>query len=434
MAVYTHFKDYPPANVWADVIGDAYTAFTHVVVIFDNTDGTLTRADGNFPMQANGTIMGGEINTLKRIGADGTVYETIFGLNLNAKTFVAATAVQKLALALAGNDSLNGNAGEDFLKGYGGADVLIGGPDDDQYSVDNPADVVLEDPRSGTDKVFTTLASYTLPENVEDLSFSGAISHTGIGNTLGNEFFGSTGQDTFYGLGGNDRFHSLGGGDLCHGGKGGDTYFLETGDSAIELPDEGFDQIAGQFDSYTLPDNVEGLGDSGNGTGVITGNELDNLITVYSQPGRTVLGLGGNDRLVNMMGNNTLDGGEGDDRLTATTGFATLIGGDGDDTFVVRFAKAVIMDFAAGEGTPDRIDLTTTSPASTRTMAGLIRHPLRHSRPHEAEGRRCGDRSRRRQYGDAEERADVVAHGARLRQYRRPRRRHLHLQRPQGHL
>ena len=362
MAVYTHFQDYPPNNVWADIIGDAYLAVAPVLVIFDNTDGTRTRAEGNFNVLANGTILGGEINTLKRVSADGTVYESITGLKLDASNFVAATGAQKLALALAGNDSRNGNAGADFLKGYGGADALAGGAGDDHYSVDDPADVVLEDANHGTDKVFTALASYTLPENIEDLAFSAAISHTGIGNALANAFFGSTGKDTFYGLDGNDRFHSLGGGDLCHGGKGGDTYYLEIGDSAIELPDEGFDQIAGEFDSYTLPANVEGLGDMGNGTGVITGNELDNLITVYSQPGRTVLGLGGNDRLVNMMGKNTLDGGDGDDRLTATTGFATLIGGAGDDTFVIRSAKAVIMDFAAGEGTPDRIDLHDYKP------------------------------------------------------------------------
>ena len=364
MAVYTHFKNYP-ANEWADVIGDVYTAIAPVLVEFDNSDGTTTQAEGNFGLLGDGTIFAGEINKLTRVAMDGTVYESITGLKLDAKAFADAIAVQKLALALAGNDTLNGNGGEDFLKGYGGADVLIGGDDDDQYSVDDPSDVVLEGNDQGTDEVFTTLASYTLPENVEDLSFSAAIFHTGIGNMLGNEFFGSTAHDTFFGLDGNDRFHSLGGSDHCHGGKGQDIYYLKAGDSAIELPDEGFDQIAGQFDSYALPANVEGLADTGNGTGVIIGNELDNLITVYSQPGRTVLGLAGNDRLVNMTGNNTLNGGEGDDRLTATTGSATLIGGAGDDTFVVRFAKAVITDFAAGDGTPDRIDLTDNKPGAS---------------------------------------------------------------------
>ena len=132
MAVYTHFKAYPPTNGWAETMGDTYTVVADLVATFNNTDGTRTRADGIFTVLANGTILGGQIFSLQRTSADGaTVYESITGLNLNANTFVAAAGAQKLAIALAGNDSLNGNAGEDFLKGYGGADVLAGGADDD---------------------------------------------------------------------------------------------------------------------------------------------------------------------------------------------------------------------------------------------------------------------------------------------------------------
>ena len=75
MAVYAHYQDYPPQSVWADVIGDSYTGIAAVLILFGNSDGTRTRAEGDFGLMANGTIFNGEINTLTRVGMDGTIYE-----------------------------------------------------------------------------------------------------------------------------------------------------------------------------------------------------------------------------------------------------------------------------------------------------------------------------------------------------------------------
>jgi hypothetical protein len=58
--------------------------------------------------------------------------------------------------------------------------------------------------RPGPDRVETTLASYTLGANVEDLQFTGTAAFTGTGNELGNSITGGTGNDTLSGLGGDD--------------------------------------------------------------------------------------------------------------------------------------------------------------------------------------------------------------------------------------
>ena len=68
---------------------------------------------------------------------------------------------------------LKGFAGNDTLDGGAGADTLIGGAGNDTYVVDNAGDVVTEAASEGTDTVSTTLASYALGANVENLTYIG---------------------------------------------------------------------------------------------------------------------------------------------------------------------------------------------------------------------------------------------------------------------
>ncbi|EJM14486.1 hypothetical protein PMI22_04555 [Pseudomonas sp. GM21] len=49
----------------------------------------------------------------------------------------------------------------------------------------------------GVDSVWTSLSSYTLGANVENLFFGGTGNFTAIGNTLNNVLVGGTGNDTF---------------------------------------------------------------------------------------------------------------------------------------------------------------------------------------------------------------------------------------------
>ena len=114
----------------------------------------------------------------------------------------------------AGNDSLYGLAGQDHLDGGLGADAMAGGLGDDVYRVDNVGDLVTELAGEGRDRVETTLTTYALTANVEDLTFVGTGDFTGIGNALANVIIGGTGADTLRGAGG---------ADTLNGGDGSDT-------------------------------------------------------------------------------------------------------------------------------------------------------------------------------------------------------------------
>src|SRR4051812_28253274 len=113
-----------------------------------------------------------------------------------------------------GYDQLIGNGGDDFLYGGAGGDVLTGGAGndymegndgDDVYLVDSASDTVVELASEGIDIVYTTLASYTLGSNVENLNWNGgSVSVSLTGNSLANVIYGGGQGDTLTGLDGAD--------------------------------------------------------------------------------------------------------------------------------------------------------------------------------------------------------------------------------------
>ncbi len=113
-----------------------------------------------------------------------------------------------------GNDTLNGGRDNDRLDGGPGADLLIGDTGNDVFVVDDPLDIVSELAAGGTDTVFTSLASYTLPVDVEALTFSGTAGFRGQGNGLANQITGGSGADTISGGGGADTITGGGGADV----------------------------------------------------------------------------------------------------------------------------------------------------------------------------------------------------------------------------
>jgi Ca2+-binding RTX toxin-like protein len=118
----------------------------------------------------------------------------------------------------AGSDTLLGMGGNDTINGGAGADSMAGGANNDIYVVDNVADIVTENANEGTDTVQTTLGSYTLAANVENLTFTGAGNFSATGNALGNAMTGGAGSDTLNGGGGDDT---------VDGGAGTDTIRVE---------------------------------------------------------------------------------------------------------------------------------------------------------------------------------------------------------------
>ncbi|OOO29323.1 UNVERIFIED_ORG: RTX toxin, partial [Rhizobium sophorae] len=158
-------------------------------------------------------------------------------------------------------DTLSGGAGNDTLNGGAGADRLIGGVGDDTYIVDNAGDIVTEAADAGTDTVRTTLAGYTLGNNVENLTYTGSGNFSGAGNALANTITGGAG---------NDVLNGGAGADTLIGGAGNDTYIVDhSGDMVTEAANAGTDTVRTNLASYTLAGNVENL--SSIGTGAFAG-------------------------------------------------------------------------------------------------------------------------------------------------------------------
>ena len=228
-----------------------------------------------------------------------------------------------------GNDSLRGDAGNDTLDGGLGNDSLVGGADDDLYLVDNVNDVVVEASNEGTDTVRTSLATYTLAANVENLEFTGTGAVNFTGSNVGNVLTGGAGNDTLNGMAG---------ADTLTGGAGDDLYHVDDlGDSVTDS--SGSDEIKVTVTGYTLATGIE-KGTVNTTTGIaLSGNALDNT-------------LAGNN------GNDTLDGGAGRD---------TMSGGSGNDVYVVDDLRDSVTD---SSGTADEIR-TTLNDYTVTTASGV---------------------------------------------------------------
>ena len=103
-----------------------------------------------------------------------------------------------------GNDILFGRGGNDSLDGGTGDDAMTGGAGNDIYVVDSTGDTVTETPGEGTDEVRTTLASYTLAADLENLTGLGNVNQTLTGNGGNNIITGGGGNDAIDGMGGVD--------------------------------------------------------------------------------------------------------------------------------------------------------------------------------------------------------------------------------------
>lgn len=265
--------------------------------------------------------------------------DNVENLTLAGSSAISGTG-NSLDNILIGNGAVNtltGGAGNDVLNGKGGNDRLVGGTGDDTYIIDNTGVTIVENASEGIDTVRSSLSTYTLGTNLENLILTGTGNITGIGNALDNTLIGNSG---------NNVLNGGTGADTMIGGKGNDTYTVDNvGDVIVELEGEGIDSVTASV-SYTLSDNVENLTFTGSAALVGTGNALDNTLTGNS-------------------GANTLYGGAGNDWIDGGTGVDTMFGGTGDDTFVVNVATDVVVEYA-DEG------IDTVRSAVTYTLADNI--------------------------------------------------------------
>ncbi len=228
-------------------------------------------------------------------------------------------------------DTLTGSAGDNVLDGGAGADRMVGGAGNDTYVVDNLADVVVEDVTGGIDTVRSSLASYTLAANVENLVLAGNAS-SGTGNSLDNRLTGNAGNDTL------------------NGGAGTDTVVLEGAHSDYTFGINGQGNVtvssaAGGTDTLISIERAEiggtvyniVAGTNGADANVSGGNEADLVLGFDSND--TLNGGGGNDILKGGAGDDSLNGGAGNDILDGGTSGAS---GGGSITITDNFNTSVM--------------------------------------------------------------------------------------------
>jgi Ca2+-binding RTX toxin-like protein len=251
------------------------------------------------------------------------------------------------------NDTLFGDDGRDRLFGDAGVDRLVGGPGGDFYFVDDTDEVIDENPGVAgdpRDQVRSTV-TFTLPDNVEDLTLLGAAAINGTGNGLNNVLNGNAARNVLSGLRGRDTLNGGEGDDVLRGGDAADDLFGGPGDDRLEggpgndivmNGGPGIDTFFGgsgnDFLSYegapeeVVVDLARGMARADGGVERLSGIE-------------SVIGGEGNDRLVGDGNRNFLEGRGGNDTLigalagfgggggpvvgTPVTGDGTLVGGLG---------------------------------------------------------------------------------------------------------
>ena len=156
-------------------------------------------------------------------GGYDTVHTTLASYTLGA-IVEALVYTGKSAFTGTGNaldNLLVGGSGNDRLDGGVGADTMKGGLGNDTYVVDNVNDIVIENANEGTDRVIAQV-SYTLGDNIENLTLSTGKSIDGTGNALANTIVGNAGVNVLDGRGG---------ADILTGGAGNDVFQFQRGEA-----------------------------------------------------------------------------------------------------------------------------------------------------------------------------------------------------------
>lgn len=262
-----------------------------------------------------------------------------------------------------GASSLYGGYGDDtlvagdlgsYLIGGPGSDVIYGTVGDDTFSISfsdleedslyggGGTDAVVISGGSASNFTYADLLAWTASITIYDNRVSGTVGNdtinfggfqitTGIPLPLLLPFQmdGYDGNDLLVGSSNRDFIDGGTGRDTMDGRGGDDAYRVDSrNDLVLESSGGGYDVVACNLRTYTLPDFVERVEFFATGAITAFGNSEDNIFDFYGNSGAEVRGYGGNDEL----GPSLLSfGGSGNDGLSAVAASSTLYGGGGAD-------------------------------------------------------------------------------------------------------
>jgi Ca2+-binding RTX toxin-like protein len=236
-----------------------------------------------------------------------------------------------------GNDTLLGEAGDDTLTGGTGADTLIGGIGNDVYVITDGQDTVTELANEGTDRVNAGI-SYTLGDNIENLTLTGTAENYGIGNALDNVLTGNNAKNYLSGLAGNDAVRGNGANDILQGGLG---------------------------DDIVSDNGGQNLLDGGAGTDTLTGNAGNEMF----------LGGQGNDIITTGTGADLIvfNKGDGQDTVKASVGADNSLSLGGGIKYTDLTLSKAGSDLIVGTGTGESIKFTGwyTTTANNKSVVNL---------------------------------------------------------------
>ncbi|MBN9204806.1 calcium-binding protein [Methylibium petroleiphilum] len=196
---------------------------------------------------AANVLTGGAGNDTYVVGAVDTVTEAASAGTDTVQSSITWTLGSNLEnLTLTGTGLINGtgNTLDNVLTGNSAANVLTGGAGNDTYVV-GTGDTVTEAVNAGTDTVQSSI-TWTLGNNLENLTLTGSSAVNGTGNTLNNVLTGNSANNTLTGSAGNDTLDGGGGADALVGGTGNDSYAIGRGYGADTLQEN--DTTAGNTD------------------------------------------------------------------------------------------------------------------------------------------------------------------------------------------
>jgi Ca2+-binding RTX toxin-like protein len=335
--------------------GGLATLGTSAFITIDHFDATdrvvLSGGDGDDKLSASSAIA----STIQLV-FDGGVGDDEMSGSSGADTFVGG----------AGDDFVTGNRGDDVAHLGAGDDFFIWNPGDGSDTIEGGEGTdfmgfrganVAENVNIVADgervKMFRDVANVTMDLNdVERMTFNafGGTDNITIGDLTGTDMRDIELSLLLSGRPNDGERDSI----SVAGSEGNDAIDLSTKSLQTSI-----DGLAAHISISGVDAGLDGLTiDAGAGDDAINASGLTANLFQFS-----ILGGDGNDAITGSNGDDTVDGGvgddilsgeDGDDTLAGGDGFDIIIGGAGDDTFL---NGELILDFVAGAGSEDRIDL-----------------------------------------------------------------------------